>query len=58
MDATIKGCATAAERIGYHHFAELIIKERIRPEHIASLFKLSASHGCSPLQGARSNRRP
>ena len=43
MDATIKGCAIAAERIGYHHFAGLILEERMRPGHIASLFRLSAS---------------
>jgi hypothetical protein len=43
MDPTVKGCARAAERIGYHHFAALILEERMRPEHIASLFRLSAS---------------
>ena len=43
MDPTVKGCAAAAERIGYHHFAALILEERMRPGHIASLFKLSAS---------------
>jgi hypothetical protein len=43
MDATIKGCAIAAECIGYHHFAGLILEERMRPGHIASLFRLSAS---------------
>jgi hypothetical protein len=43
MDPTVKGCAAAAERIGYHNFAVLILEERMRPGHIASLFKLSAS---------------
>ena len=43
MDATVKGCAAAAEHIGYYHFAALILEERMRPGHIASLFKLSAS---------------
>jgi hypothetical protein len=43
MDATVKGCAAAASRLGYHHFAALILEERMRPGHIASLFKLSAS---------------
>ena len=42
-DPTVEGCAAAALSIGYTHFAALITEERMRPEHIAFLFKLSAS---------------
>jgi hypothetical protein len=43
MDATIKGCAAAASRLGYHDVAALILEEGMSPERIAVLFKLSAS---------------
>jgi hypothetical protein len=43
MDATIKGCAAAADHLGYHHFAALILEEGMGPERIALLFQLSAS---------------
>jgi hypothetical protein len=43
MDSTVKGCAAAAEHLGYHHFAGLIVEEVMGPERIALLFQMSAS---------------
>ena len=43
MDATIKGCATAASSLGYHDVAALILEEGMGPGRIALLFQLSAS---------------
>jgi hypothetical protein len=43
MDATVKGCAAAASRLGYREVAALILEEDMGPERIALLFQLSAS---------------